>query len=214
MAVPQERLLYTVEQYLEMERGAEERHEFVDGIIYKMSGESLSHSQICINLAGELRAALRRKPCQALSPNMKVRRGPYIKGQRTTKGLFSYADLTVVCGQPEFHDKHQDVLLNPTVIFEVLSESTEDFDRGQKFLRYRAQLPSLQEYVLVWQIAPIIEVYTRQPNGWLLSEHTGLESSVYLASIDCRLSLQEVFDRVLFPDLEEEEGEAEQIFPA
>jgi Uma2 family endonuclease len=209
MAFPQERLLYSVEQYLEMERGAAERHEFLDGVIYKMSGESLAHSQICINLAGELRAALRGKPCQALSPNMKVRSGPYIKEQRTTKGLFSYADLTVVCGQPEFHDKHQDVLLNPTVIFEVLSESTEDFDRGQKFLRYRAQLSSLQEYVLVWQVAPIIEVYARQPNGWLLSEHKGIENSVYLTSIDCRLSLQELFDRVIFPNLEVEEGEVE-----
>ncbi len=151
MAFPQEKLLYTIEQYLEMERAAEERHEFVDGHLYTMSGESLAHSQICINLAGEFRTALKGKPCQALSPNMKVRSGPYIKEQRTTKGLFSYADLTVVCGKPEFHDQHQDVLLNPIVIFEVLSDSTEDFDRGLKFLRYRAQIASLQEYVLVWQ---------------------------------------------------------------
>jgi Uma2 family endonuclease len=214
MAVPKEKLIYTIAQYLAMERAAEERHEYVDGIIYKMSGESLSHSQICVNLAGEIRAALRGKPCQALSPNMKVRSGPYIKEQRTTKGLFSYADLTVVCGEPEFHDQHQDVLLNPTVIFEVLSDSTEDYDRGQKFLRYRAQLASLQEYVLVWQVAPIIEVYTRQTNGWLLSEYKGLESVVYLASVDCHLSLEEVFDRVTFPDLEEEEGEASEPHPA
>ena len=207
MAFPQERLLYTIGQYLDMERAAEERHEFVDGHLYTMSGETLSHSRICINLAVSIGSQLRGKPCEALSPNMKVRSGPYIKEQRTTKGLFSYADLTVVCGKPEFHDKHQDVLLNPTVIFEVLSDSTEAFDRGLKLLRYRAQLATLQEYVLVWQDAPIIEVYTRQSNGWLLSEHQGLESSVYLASIDCRLSLQEVFDRVTFPEPDDDEGE-------
>lgn len=96
------------------------------------------------------------------------------------------------------------MLLNPTVIFEVLSDSTEDFDRGPKFLRYRAQLPSLQEYVLIWQVAPIIEVYTRQAKGWFLAEYTGLESSLYLPSIDCRLSLQDVFERVVFPPPEEE----------
>lgn len=206
MAVPQEKLFYSVEQYLERERAATERHEFIDGVIYKMSGESLSHSRICVNLAGEVRAALRGKPCEALSPNMKVRSGPTIQGQRTTKGLFSYADLTVVCGKPEFHDKHQDVLLNPTVIFEVLSDSTEDFDRGPKFLRYRAQITSLQEYVLVWQHAPVIEVYTRQTNGWFLAEYSSLESTVHLPLIDCRLSLQDVFDRVVFPAIDEEVG--------
>jgi Uma2 family endonuclease len=214
MAVPKEKLIYTIAQYLAMERAAEERHEYVDGIIYKMSGESLSHSRICINLAISVGSQLRGKPCEALSPNMKVRSGPYFKDQRTTKGLFSYADLTVVCGEPEFHDQHQDVLLNPTVIFEVLSDSTEDYDRGLKFLRYRAQIASLQEYVLVWQLAPTIEVFTRQANGWFLAEYTGLESVVYLPSIDCHLSLQDIFDRVVFPDLNEEEGEASEPHPA
>lgn len=213
MALPETELRYTVEQYLEMERAAEERHEYVDGYVYKMAGESLAHSQICVNLAGEVRAALRNKPCQALSPNMKIRSGPYIKGQRTTKGLLSYADLTVVCGEPVFHDKHRDVLLNPTVVFEVLSESTEEFDRGQKFLHYRTHLESLQEYVLVWQVAPIIELYTRQPNGWLLSEYRELESSVFLASIDCRLTLGDVYDRVTFPEVIEEIGEDGEVKP-
>lgn len=209
MALPKEQLLYTVEQYLEMERAAEERSEFIDGHVYKMAGESLSHSRICINLAIIVGNQLRGKPCEALSPNMKVRSGPYLKGQRNTKGFFSYADLTVFCGRPEFHDEHEDVLLNPTVIFEVLSESTQDFDRSQKFLRYRTHLASLQNYVLVWQDAPFIELYTRQPNGWFLSEHEGLESSVYLAAIDCQLSLSEVYDRITFPEFNEDEGNDE-----
>src|SRR5260370_26307953 len=150
MALPEQRLSYTVEQYLELERKAEERHEFLDGQIYEMSGESLAHSQIGANFSGELHAQLRGKPCQVLSPNMKVRSGPYIKGQRNTKGLFSYADLTVVCGQPLFHDEHQDVLLNPTVIIEVLSPSTESFDRGDKFRRYGYWIASLTDYILRW----------------------------------------------------------------
>ena len=208
MAVPKEKLLCTVEEYLEIERAAKERHEFVDGYVYKMSGESLSHSRICINLAIAIGGQLRGKHCEALSPNMKVRSGPYIEGQRTTKGLFSYADLTVVCGQPEFHDKHQDVLLNPTVLIEVLSESTEDFDRGEKFFRYRGHIQSLQQYVLVWQIAPLIMLYTRQHNGWLLSEFRGLDDVLSLTSIDCHLPLREIYDRVTFPEfIEEDETE-------
>jgi Uma2 family endonuclease len=205
MAVPKEKLLCTVDEYLEIERAAEDRHEFIDGYVYKMAGESLAHSQICINLAGELRTQLRGKPCQALSPNMKVRSGPYIKEQRTTKGFFSYADLTVICGEPQFHDKHQDVLLNPTVIIEVLSESTEDFDRSQKFLRYRTHIPSLQEYVLIWQIGTLIELYTRQANGWFLSEFRELDDVLPLTAIDCRLPLSEIYDRVTFPEFTEED---------
>lgn len=204
MAAPREKLLYTVEEYLEMERAAEERHEFVDGHVYAMAGESLEHSRICINLAITIGGQLRGKPCEALSPNMKVRSGPFIKGQRSVKGMFSYADLTVVCGEPQFHDEHRDVLLNPTVIIEVLSESTKDFDRSEKFLRYRTHIQSLQEYVLIWQIAPFAELYTRQPNGWLLSEFIEVDSVIPLASIDCRLPMREVYDRVTFPEIIEE----------
>lgn len=204
MAAPREKLLYTVEEYLEMERAAEERHEFVDGHVYAMAGESLEHSRICINLAITISGQLRGNPCEALSPNMKVRSGPFIKGQRSVKGMFSYADLTVVCGEPQFHDEHRDVLLNPTVIIEVLSESTKDFDRSEKFLRYRTHIQSLQEYVLIWQIAPFAELYTRQPNGWLLSEFIELDSVIPLASIDCRLPMREVYDRVTFPEIIEE----------
>jgi Uma2 family endonuclease len=201
--------LYTVEEYLEFERAAEERHEFIDGQIYQMAGESLAHSVINVNLIITLGLQLRGKPCQALSPNMKIRSGPFFKEQKTTKGLFSYADVTVVCGQPQFHDRHQDVLLNPTVVIEVLSTSTENFDRGEKFLRYRTHLESLLHYVLVWQEFPLVEMYTRQPGGgWLLTEARGLEGALDLPAIDCRLALAEVYDRVAFPEPEPEpEGE-------
>ena len=204
MALPEPRVRYTVEQYLELERKAGERHEFLDGQIYEMSGESLAHSQIGANFSGELHAQLRGRPCQVLSPNMKVRSGRYIKGQRNTKGLFSYADVTVVCGQPLFHDEHQDVLLNPTVIVEVLSPSTESFDRGEKFRRYGDWIDSLTDYILVWQSRPRIEHLGRQPAGkWLLTIADGMEAAIRLDSIDCELRLREIYDRVEFP-LEED----------
>ena len=208
MVLPQSRTLYTVEEYLDLERRADERHEYLDGEIYEMSGESLAHSQLCISLAVSLGNQLLGKVCQALSPNMKVRSGPFIKGQRNIKGLFSYADLTVVCGQPLFHDEQQDVLLNPTVIIEVLSPSTESFDRGDKFRRYGAWIDSFSDYVLVWQSRARIEHFRRLPDAkWLLTVADGLESILRLDSIDCELPLSEVYDRVEFPAEESEAPE-------
>jgi Uma2 family endonuclease len=199
MAVPQEKLLFTVEQYLEMERAAEERHEYIDGHIYKMAGESLEHSTISTNIIGELRSQLKNSPCRVLSPNMKIRSGPFFKEQKTRKGLFSYADVSVVCEEPRFHDQHRDVLLNPTVIIEILSTSTEEYDRDEKFRRYRTQIEILQDYVLVSQTIPWIKLYSRHHQGWLFTDAAGLEDAIYLPSIDCRLLLAEVFDRITFP---------------
>ncbi len=199
MVLPQPKPSYTVEEYLELERQAEERHEYIDGEIYEMAGESLAHSQLCTNVSRIISTQLLGKPCQVLSPNMKVRSGPSIRRQRATKGMFSYADLTVVCGEPRFHDEFQDVLLNPTVIVEVLSPSTEDFDRGGKFYRYRTWSETLMEYVLVSQSQPLIELMQRQADGsWLLTQVEGLDGSIYLASIDCQVKLSEIYDRVSF----------------
>lgn len=197
---PETELLYTVEEYLEFERQAETRHEYIDGEIYEMSGESLPHSQINVSLLVTVGLQLRGKPCQALSPNMKVRSGPYIKQQKTKKGLFSYPDLSVVCGEPEFHDEQTDVLLNPTVIFEILSPSTQEYDNDEKFRRYRTWIPTLSDYVLISQTEPKLEHHQRQSNNkWLLSVIEGLEDSLYLESIDCTIHLNELYDRVIFP---------------
>jgi Uma2 family endonuclease len=199
MGVPQPKVTYTVDEYLTFERQSEERHQYLDGHIYAMAGESLEHSLICFNLAATLGTQLRGKNCMGLSPNMKVRSGPYKKENSTNKGMFSYADVMVVCGQPVFHDEHRDVLLNPTLIIEVLSPTTEAFDRGDKFLRYRTHLDSLTDYVLVSQSHPLVEHYQRQTGGqWLYSSVSGLEASLPLASIDCHLRLVEVYDRVTF----------------
>jgi len=191
----------SVEEYLDLERLSEDRHEYLDGEIYMMAGESLEHGAICMNLSGILRSQLLGTPCQALSKDMKVRSGPAPKSRRLTKGLFSYPDLLVVCGEPQFHDKHRDVLLNPRVIIEVLSPTTEAYDRGEKFLRYRTWLPSLTDYILVSQSQPMIEQFIRKPDGeWAIGPVTiELGSSVQIESIGCTLPLKEVYDRITFP---------------
>jgi Uma2 family endonuclease len=209
MALPKEKLLYTVEQYLEMERASEERHEYVDGYVYKMAGESIEHGRSNVNILAILDFQLRGNPCEAFSPNMKIRSGPYFKEQKTNKGMFSYADVSIVCGEPQFHDKFRDVLLNPTAIIEILSESTERYDQGEKFRRYRTHIPSLQDYVMVFQTIPLIQVYSRRPDGWLMTDAMGLEGAIRVPSIDCYLSMSEVYDRVEFPPLKEAEEDTD-----
>ncbi|MDT5121150.1 MAG: hypothetical protein QOC96_632 [Acidobacteriota bacterium] len=210
MALPQSKLIYTAEEYLVFEREAVERHEYLDGEIYEMAGESLAHGDICTNLVRELSNQLRGTRCRALSKDMKVRSGPLLEASRSTKGLFSYPDVVVVCGEPQFYDARRDVLLNPNVIIEVLSPSTEAFDRGEKFLRYRTHLASLTDYLLVSQDKCLIEHYRRMNDRrWELIFVEEMESGVQIASIDCRLRLADVYDRVTFPDAPPEIPEAE-----
>lgn len=201
---------YTEDEYLALERAAEERHEYLDGEIYAMAGESPEHGAITSNLSGQLYLQLRGKPCQCLSKDTKVRSGRLPKNPRNKKGLYSYPDLLVVCGELEFLDDYQDVLINPIVVIEVVSPSTEHLDRGEKWLRYQTWLPKLQDYLLVSQTSPVIEYYHRQPDGgWLYRAVSGLEGELYLASIDCTLRLNEVYDRVSFPPPAEEADEQE-----
>jgi len=209
MGLPQSIPYYTVEQYLDLERSGEERHEYLDGSIYAMAGESLQHSRICTNLARVVSTQLIGRSCEALSPNMKVRSGATIKQKRRQSVMFSYADLVVVCGEPRFHDKNRDVLLNPSVIVEVLSPSTEAFDRGEKFLRYRTWIDTLTDYVMVSQTMPLIEHYSRREDGWLLTAASELTGTILIPSIDCQLRLSEVYDRVEFPPVDEGEAESE-----
>jgi Uma2 family endonuclease len=195
------RQFYTVEEYLALERASEERHEYLDGEIHAMAGESPEHSDISVNLASELRAQLKDTLCRVVSPNTKIRSGHPIQQKRQPKGLFSYADASVVCGTRQFHDKYQDILLNPKVIFEVLSDSTESFDRGEKFWRYRAHIATLTDYVLISQTRPLVEHYRRSANDeWVLTTVTGLDGVLKLDSINCRLSLAELYYGVTFPE--------------
>lgn len=181
--------LYSPEEYLEFERTAEVRHEYLEGEIYAMAGESLAHSQICINIAAEMRRSLKGGSCQALSPNMKVWAG--------TLGLYAYPDLTIVCGTPEFHDQKKDILLNPKVLIEVLSPSTERYDQTKKFFLYRKEIPSLTDYILISQKIAFIEHHEKQPDGkWTFNVFEGLEGAFRLNSINCDIPLAEIYDRV------------------
>jgi len=188
---------YTLEQYLEIEREADERNEFVDGEIYGMAGESGKHGDISLNLAGIFYNELRGSKCRARTKDTKVRSGS-VKEQ-FGREMISYPDLVVICGEPEYHDKHKDIVLNPTVIIEVLSDSTAKFDRGTKFTRYRSYNPTLTDYVLVSQDEAHVEHYIRQANGdWILREYYGADKSFQIDSIACSLNLADVYDRVEF----------------
>ena len=188
---------YTVEQYLEWERQADERSEFVDGEIYAMAGESGAHADISMNLAVLLGTQLKGGECRARTKDTKVRSGA-VKEQ-FGRGMISYPDMVVICGEPEYHDAHKDIVLNPKVVFEVLSESTEEFDRGTKFMRYRNFNPTLTDYFLIAQHEPHVEHYLRRENGeWLMREYDGLDTKFTIDSINCSISLSDLYDRVEF----------------
>lgn len=184
---------YTPEEYLALERKATIKSEYLDGQIYAMSGASRPHNLIAGNLHGEIRAQLKNRPCEVYTGDMRVCVSP--------TGMYTYPDVVAVCGDRRFLDGEVDTLLNPTLIIEVLSPSTEAYDRGGKFAHYR-RLESLREYVLVAQDQVLVERYTRQGNEWLLTEFRQLDSILRLASIHCDVILSEVYDRVDLPDTE------------
>jgi Uma2 family endonuclease len=193
----QSNLPYTVEDYLALERESEERHVYLDGDIFEMAGESPEHGTISVNLVRVVSTQLLGTPWWTFSKDMKVGSGP--GGLKGIKGLYSYPDLLVVCGEMKFHDKHRDVLINPTVIIEVLSKSTEAFDRGEKFQRFQTWNPTLIDYLLVSQTSAIIEHFVRQSDGgWSYHKYEGQEQSLWVESIDCTLRLAEVYDRIDF----------------
>jgi Uma2 family endonuclease len=177
----------TPEEYLTIERQAEERSEYVDGVMYAMSGASFKHNVIVANLIIEIGQQLKGRDCRALPSDIKVRMPDSRK--------FFYPDVSVVCGEPQFHDERSDVILNSTLIVEVLSESTAAFDRGEKFQAYQ-QLDSLREYLLVSQDKIFIEQYVRQAREkWTYIAMVGLESSLALPSVECTLSLKAIYDK-------------------
>ncbi len=178
---------YTVAEYLVLERASEERHEYLDGQVYPVASESPEHDAICINLLVIIGSQLHGTPSQVFSRDTKVRSGPTPRPGHPMKSLFTYPDLLVVCDDPEFHGSFDDVLLNPTLIVEVLSEATEAFDRGEKFRRHRTWLPSLTDYLLVAQDEPLIDHYHQVSanHRWELMSYEGLEADLYLESLSC-----------------------------
>lgn len=181
----------TPQEYLARERCAETKSEYLRGEVFAMSGASRQHNLIAVNTSRELSQQLRQRECEVYQADMRVK--------ISATGLYTYPDVTVACGKPEFEDAHVDTLLNPTVLVEVLSPSTADYDRGGKFTHYR-RLPSLREYVLISQDRPLVEHYVRQgEDEWLLTEYRSLEQSLQLPSVDCQLPLVEIYFKVSFP---------------
>ncbi len=175
------------QEYLEIERNSEIKHEYYDGEIFAMSGASRSHNLIVANVVGELRSQLKKKPCRVYPSDMRL------KIEKT--GLYTYPDVMIVCGQDRFDDKYRDTLLNPDVIIEVLSDFTESYDRGKKFQNYR-KIVSLKEYILISQHVPKIEKFARAGHLWTLSETDEDHPEIILESVGCVLNTGEIYDKV------------------
>lgn len=186
--------LYSPEEYLALEREASFKSEYYDGEIFAMSGGTLIHSLIQTNLGGLLMMRLMDRPCRVLNSDMRV------KVEATTS--YTYPDISVVCGAPQLEDARRDSLLNPVLLIEVLSPSSERFDRRGKFDIYR-QIPSLKEYVLVSQDEMRVERYLRQPNEeWSLRVSVGPDAEAVFSSIEVSLRLSDIYHKVELPPAE------------
>ena len=180
----------TEEEYLAIERASESKHEYFDGEVFAMAGASLPHNRIVGNILSTLDRRLRGSRCEPLPSDMRI----HIPSKRK----FTYADVLVVCGTPQFAPGPPDNLLNPRLIVEVLSPSTELYDRTAKFRHYQS-IASFAEYLLVEQDEPLIDCFTRGANGlWSLMSYAGTEGTVKLQSIDCELSMPDIYNGVEF----------------
>jgi Uma2 family endonuclease len=177
-------------EYLALERSAREKSEYINGRIYAMAGASRLHNLIVANILRELGTQLRGRPCEAYANDMRV------KVQRT--GMYTYPDVVALCEEPRLEDVELDTLLNPSVIVEVLSPSTESYDRGEKFAHYR-RLESLQEYVLVAQVTRRVEHFRREGDSWVLTEISDPGGELRLSSLGCTLQLADIYDRIEIP---------------
>jgi Uma2 family endonuclease len=181
----------TVAEYFALEEKAERKSEFYDGEMFLMAGASREHNTVSRNLTIELGIRLRGGPCQVFVADQRVKIGP--------TGLYTYPDLLIVCGPPEYAAENRDTLTNPRVVIEILSDSTEKYDRTTKFRHYK-QLASVQEYVLVSQDEPLIERFTRLPDGtWAQAEFVGLNASMQLVTAPVGVPLAEIYLGVEFP---------------
>ena len=191
-ALPQPTELMTETEYLTYERASSFRHEYHNGEVVAMAGASANHNLINSSINATLYAQLRGRGCKVYANDMRI--------QIASQNRYLYPDLSIVCGQAQFLDDEFDTLINPTVIFEILSASTEQYDRGKKAQAYR-EIESLQAYILVAQDIPHIERYVRQEHGeWSLGDAIGLGAIIDIAPINCTLSLADVYEQVTFED--------------
>lgn len=188
---------YTPEEYLALERHAEFRSEYLDGRIIAMTGASPEHLDVVLNVGSELRSRLRPRGCRVFVNDMRV---------KVAHGAgYLYPDVVAVCEKAAFLDTMPKTLLNPNLIIEVLSNSTESFDRAAKFAAYRA-VESLSEYVLIDSRSVSVERYVRHGEFWMFSAETDLDATFELSSVGCTLTLREVYADVEFPEAEQESG--------
>ncbi len=186
----QPKTFLTPEQYLEIERKAEYKSEYFGGEMFAMAGAREAHILIVGNVVSQIHSQVRSGPSRVYTSNMRVRVG--------ATGLYTYPDVVVVCGEPRFLDEQRDTLLNPTLVVEVLSPTTEAYDRGRKFEHYRS-LESLKEYLLIASERIGAELFTRQPSGqWLLTAATRPEETIELPSVACRVTLADLYEKVEF----------------
>lgn len=186
----QPKTFLTPEQYLEIERKAERKSEYYNGEMFLMAGAKEAHNLLVANLVRDLGQQFRSRPCRVYPSDMRVRVSP--------TGLYTYPDVIAVCGQPRFLDDQKDTLLNPEVTIEVLSLSTEAYDRGRKFEQYKS-LESLREYLLVASDRVHVDLYTRQTDGrWLLTSADRMDDSLALESVGAQLTLADLYEKVDF----------------
>jgi Uma2 family endonuclease len=182
----------TEEQYLAIDRAAELRSEFVDGEVFARVGVTNRHALLQRNLFGELYVALRGKACRPYGSDSRV---------KVSSRAYVYPDATVVCGKQQTSGENRDILVDPVAIFEVLSPSTEKYDRGVKSRLYRT-IDSLRDYVLIGQEEMYIEQFTRGPVGlWTVRDYPGLEEELKLDSIGVAIPLRRIYDQVDFPPI-------------
>jgi Uma2 family endonuclease len=182
-------MFLTPEQYLEIERAAEYKSEYFNGEMFAMAGAARVHNLLVSSVVRDLNQQLRKRPCEAYPSDMRVR--------VSATGLYTYPDAIVVCGQPIFSDQRQDTLLNPTVIVEVLSPSTEAYDRGRKFEHYRT-IESLRQYLLISSDRVHADLFTLLDGRWVLTSADGSQDALELESIGCRLRLADLYEKVEF----------------
>ena len=178
------------QEYLAFERVSKEKHEYFQGKLVAMAGASLIHNRLVANLLGEIREALKNKPCEILPSDIRV--------STPSRESYMYPDAVIVCGQPEMEDDKIDTLKNPVVIFEILSPSTEDHDRGRKFFFYR-QIPSFKEYILVDSTKSFVEISRREENGaWKFETISDPDGQLFISSIGISIPMAEVYRNVSF----------------
>jgi Uma2 family endonuclease len=188
--------LYTVGEYLAFERSSAEKHEYIDGQIIAMAGASRRHNLIGVNVSSEIRFQLKGKPCETYANDMRL---------RMRKGHYGYPDVIVVCGDPQFEDEEFDILLNPTVVVEILSKSTRFRDKTEKLETYQ-KIESVTDCLLIEQDQLRVEHYIKQTrNQWLLKIYENPADVVNLEAVGCRLALSDIYAQIQFPAQEAKE---------